>query len=250
MVEFGAALATLDAKADGAGHCESSMAWKFSKPSTSRPAELYGSSSAAAPSAAPLPAVQRDFYLEHPEVAALTPEQVQALRAELCITIHGDAARCPSPVGSFVQASFPQYILDALLKVGFSTPTAIQRQGWPVAMKGMETIGLAETGSGKTLTYLLPAIVHVNAQPVLTDGDGPLALVLTPDPGPGPDPEPNPGPDPEPNPGPDPNPNPGPNPNPNPGHNPNPYPNPNPHPNPNPEPPPSPSPSPGARAYA
>ena len=157
------------------------MAWKFSKPSTSRPPELYGaSSSAAAPSAAQLPAVQRDFYLEHPDVAALTPEQVQALRAQLCITIHGDAARCPNPVGSFVQASFPQYILDALLKVGFSTPTAIQRQGWPVAMKGMDAIGLAETGSGKTLTYLLPAIVHVNAQPVLTDGDGPLALVLAP----------------------------------------------------------------------
>jgi ATP-dependent RNA helicase DDX5/DBP2 len=47
-------------------------------------------------------------------------------------------------------------------------------------MKGMDAIGLAETGSGKTLTYLLPAIVHVNAQPVLTDGDGPLALVLAP----------------------------------------------------------------------
>ena len=157
------------------------MAWKFSKPSTSRPPDLYGaSSSAAAPNAAQLLAVQRDFYLQHPDVASLTPEQVQALRAQLCITIHGDAARCPNPVGSFVQASFPQYILDALLKVGFSAPTAIQRQGWPVAMRGMDAIGLAETGSGKTLTYLLPAIVHVNAQPVLADGDGPLALVLAP----------------------------------------------------------------------
>ena len=41
-------------------------------------------------------------------------------------------------------------------------------------------IGLAETGSGKTLAYLLPALVHVNAQPVLSPGDGPLALVLAP----------------------------------------------------------------------
>ena len=51
--------------------------------------------------------VQRDFYLEHPDVSSLTPEQVQALRAQLSITIHGDAARCPNPVGSFVQAPPP-----------------------------------------------------------------------------------------------------------------------------------------------
>ena len=41
-------------------------------------------------------------------------------------------------------------------------------------------VGLAETGSGKTLAYLLPALVHVNAQPVLKEGEGPLALLLAP----------------------------------------------------------------------
>ena len=41
-------------------------------------------------------------------------------------------------------------------------------------------IALAETGSGKTLAYLLPAIVHVNAQPILESGEGPIALVLAP----------------------------------------------------------------------
>ena len=46
------------------------MAWKFSKPSTSRPPELYGGSSSAAPDAAQLPAVQ-----QHGQSAALaTPE--------------------------------------------------------------------------------------------------------------------------------------------------------------------------------
>ena len=34
--------------------------------------------------------------------------------------------------------------------------------------------------SGKTLAYLLPAIVHINAQPYLERGDGPIALVLAP----------------------------------------------------------------------
>lgn len=52
-------------------------------------------------------------------------------------------------------------------RAGFVEPTPIQSQGWPMALKGWDLIGIAETGSGKTLAYLLPAIVHVNAQPIL-----------------------------------------------------------------------------------
>jgi ATP-dependent RNA helicase DDX5/DBP2 len=47
-------------------------------------------------------------------------------------------------------------------------------------MRRLDMIGLAETGSGKTLAYLLPALVHVNAQPVPQPGDGPIALILAP----------------------------------------------------------------------
>ena len=57
--------------------------------------------------------------------------------------------------------------MQEIEKAGFSEPTAIQAQGWPMALKGRDLIGIAETGSGKTLAYLLPAIVHVNAQPFL-----------------------------------------------------------------------------------
>ena len=57
--------------------------------------------------------------------------------------------------------------MHEVLKAGFVEPTPIQAQGWPMALKGRDLIGIAETGSGKTLAYLLPAIVHVNAQPIL-----------------------------------------------------------------------------------
>jgi ATP-dependent RNA helicase DDX5/DBP2 len=63
---------------------------------------------------------------------------------------------------------------------GFTEPTAIQSQGWPMALTGRDVVGIAETGSGKTLTYCLPAIVHINAQPLLAPGDGPIVLVLAP----------------------------------------------------------------------
>lgn len=61
----------------------------------------------------------------------------------------------------------PEYVMQEVLKAGFVEPTPIQAQGWPMALKGRDLIGIAETGSGKTLAYLLPAIVHVNAQPFL-----------------------------------------------------------------------------------
>ena len=63
---------------------------------------------------------------------------------------------------------------------GFAKPTPIQCQGWPMALSGRDVVGVAETGSGKTLTYCLPAIVHINAQPLLAPGDGPIVLILAP----------------------------------------------------------------------
>ncbi len=49
-----------------------------------------------------------------------------------------------------------------------------------MALSGRDVIGVAKTGSGKTLGFLLPAIVHINAQPLLKPGDGPIALILSP----------------------------------------------------------------------
>ena len=59
------------------------------------------------------------------------------------------------------------YCLEVIARLGFVEPTPIQSQGWPMALKGRDLIGIAETGSGKTLAYMLPALVHVSAQPRL-----------------------------------------------------------------------------------
>jgi len=49
-----------------------------------------------------------------------------------------------------------------------------------VALSGRDMVGIAETGSGKTLAFVLPGIVHINAQPLLSPGDGPIVLVVSP----------------------------------------------------------------------
>jgi ATP-dependent RNA helicase DDX5/DBP2 len=86
----------------------------------------------------------------------------------------------PKPISNFEEASFPDYLHDQFLKCGFTKPTPIQIQGWPVALSGRDMVGIAATGSGKTLAFLGPAIVHINAQPELKRGDGPIVLVLAP----------------------------------------------------------------------
>ncbi len=47
-------------------------------------------------------------------------------------------------------------LLQVLEEVGSSTPTPIQTKAIPVLLEGHDLIGVAETGTGKTLAFLLP----------------------------------------------------------------------------------------------
>lgn len=87
---------------------------------------------------------------------------------------------CPNPICEFQEAGFNQAIMNLVHKNGFSKPTPIQAQGWPIALSGVDLVGIARTGSGKTLAFALPAIIHIAAQPALSPGEGPIALVLCP----------------------------------------------------------------------
>lgn len=127
---------------------------------------------------ASLPKFEKNFYKEHPDVERMDDQEVDDFRVKNTITVQG--RDIPKPVRTFEEASFPDYLLSELRKANFEKPTPIQSQGWPVALKGRDLIGLAETGSGKTLAFLLPAVVHINAQPLLERGDGPIVLVLAP----------------------------------------------------------------------
>ncbi|CRK12433.1 hypothetical protein BN1723_017292, partial [Verticillium longisporum] len=127
---------------------------------------------------ASLPKFEKSFYKEHPDVAARSDAEVESFRKKHQMTIAGNDI--PKPVETFDEANFPRYVIDEVKAQGFPAPTAIQSQGWPMALSGRDVVGIAETGSGKTLTYCLPAIVHINAQPLLAPGDGPIVLVLAP----------------------------------------------------------------------
>ena len=50
---------------------------------------------------------------------------------------------------------FVEYVMGAIRKEGFTEPTPIQAQGFSVALSGRDFVGIARTGSGKTLSVSL-----------------------------------------------------------------------------------------------
>ncbi|KAJ2718697.1 RNA-dependent ATPase [Coemansia sp. Benny D115] len=73
------------------------------------------------------------------------------------ISVSGDEPFLPFL--SFDQAPFSKDILKACKK--FTTPTPIQSACWPVITSGRDTVGIAETGSGKTFAFALPAMHYL-----------------------------------------------------------------------------------------
>lgn len=122
---------------------------------------------------------RKDFYIEVPELARMTADEVEKYRNELNnIKVKGRG--CPKPIRTWAQAGVSKKILEALKKFGYERPTPIQAQAIPAIMSGRDLIGIAETGSGKTLAFLLPMFRHVLDQPPLRPGDGPISIIITP----------------------------------------------------------------------
>ena len=67
---------------------------------------------------------------------------------------------------------------EALKRANFTQPTPIQNQAIPLALNGHDILGLAQTGTGKTLAFGLPLIDHLLAQPGKPDPKTAKALIL------------------------------------------------------------------------
>lgn len=88
----------------------------------------------------------------------------------------------PLPIGSFedliTRFSFDKRLLNNLVENHFTEPTPIQCEGIPLALHGRDLIACAPTGSGKTLSFLIPLL-----QDVITNGKdshGLQGLIISP----------------------------------------------------------------------
>ncbi len=67
-------------------------------------------------------------------------------------------------------------LLNALADLDFYTPTPIQEKAFPAIMSGADLVGIAQTGTGKTLAYLLPILRQLK----YSDSKHPRVLIIVP----------------------------------------------------------------------
>ena len=78
-------------------------------------------------------------------------------------------------MNAFMQLGITDTLAKLLYKNGIKTPTEIQRAAIPAIFKGRDIVGRSETGTGKTLAYLLPVM-----QRIRTDTENTQVLIMTP----------------------------------------------------------------------
>lgn len=64
----------------------------------------------------------------------------------------------------FTQLNLHEHLMQALDEIGFSKPTPIQAAVIPVMLAGHDTIGQAQTGTGKTAAFALPILQNLDPQ--------------------------------------------------------------------------------------
>lgn len=138
------------------------------------------------------PPCKKDFYTAEESTAS---DALKQWILDNHISIHnlvtGSATpmKTPPPCPDFRALPLPPKIADSLLRQ-FSHPTPIQAASLPLALAGRDIIASSPTGSGKTLCYLLPLVIHILGQPCVllaslitrtfAEADAPCALVMVP----------------------------------------------------------------------
>jgi len=85
----------------------------------------------------------------------------------------------PIEVAAFTSLGLHPLILKAIEEAGYTVPSPIQAEAIPVVMAGHDLLASAQTGTGKTAAFILPALNRI-AQPSAVRSKGPRVLVLTP----------------------------------------------------------------------
>ncbi|BES93985.1 ATP-dependent RNA helicase [Nesidiocoris tenuis] len=114
-------------------------------------------------------------------VARLGEGRHEKVRKKFRILVEGD--EIPPPCLSFEEMKFPRAIIAALALKKIEKPTPIQIQGIPTILSGRDIIGIAFTGSGKTLVFILPLVMFCLEQETkmpFIKNEGPYGLIICP----------------------------------------------------------------------
>mmetsp|Transcript_19033 Transcript_19033/g.46742 ORF Transcript_19033/g.46742 Transcript_19033/m.46742 type:complete len:552 (+) Transcript_19033:167-1822(+) len=102
---------------------------------------------------------------------------IKEFREEHKVTVK-NCSETHRPFLRFDDLNYPDRYLSCVK--GFKRPTPIQAEAWPLVMAGKDVIGIAATGSGKTLGFTLPCLPRLEKVKIGKKDRGPLMLVLSP----------------------------------------------------------------------
>lgn len=114
-------------------------------------------------------------------IRRMSTKECDAIRKQWHIIVDGE--KISPPIKNFKDVRFPEPILKMLKAKGIVQPTPIQVQGLPVILTGRDMIGIAFTGSGKTLVFVLPLIMIALQEEIMMPimpGEGPVGLIVCP----------------------------------------------------------------------
>ncbi|XP_067941903.1 probable ATP-dependent RNA helicase DDX41 isoform X2 [Watersipora subatra] len=108
-------------------------------------------------------------------------EKHAKIREKHCIQTQGEDL--PPICQTFQECKFPRSVIHALKKKDILKPSPIQMQGLPTVLSGRDLIGVAYTGSGKTMVFILPIIMFCLEQekrlPFIAN-EGPYGMIIVP----------------------------------------------------------------------
>jgi ATP-dependent RNA helicase DBP3 len=122
-----------------------------------------------------------NLYTENASLAALPQAQIDSFLADHFITITDpkSASATLRPLIGFSYLPITEPAQLAPFKA-FKAPTPIQAASWPFLFSGRDVIGVAETGSGKTMAFAVPCVRAISSLPRNQRNKGPRAVIVSP----------------------------------------------------------------------
>ncbi|AOW07833.1 Pre-mRNA-splicing ATP-dependent RNA helicase PRP28 [Yarrowia lipolytica] len=124
-----------------------------------------------------------DAHWSDKPVESMTSRDWRIFKEDYSIVTKG-GGNIPNPLRSWNECKeIPGIVRDTISRMGYKEPTPIQRAAIPIALGIRDVIGVAETGSGKTASFLIPLISYICELPKLDERskvNGPYGLILAP----------------------------------------------------------------------
>lgn len=123
----------------------------------------------------------KNTYTEDPKLSTLPQSEVDAFLTKNFITVTDPLPNSQAlrPILDFDYLPIDDPAQRAPFK-DFKTPTPIQAAAWPYLLSGRDVIGVAETGSGKTMGFAVPCVRFMSALPKSQRNKGARVVIVSP----------------------------------------------------------------------